>query len=408
MNKIFRDLYYEPCNDINNTTPGFLAKAKGWANDAILEFCGIRDWMFLHQNYHHKVKAYEFLSGLPLNISNIIQCKIRDYSAPLSYKAVEDITRQDHDVSQTGTPNYYTLEGSGVLRQPSSILQFIAASPSDVGKTGKVYGYYSGRMIEETFTLAVTLTNTDNSYRFAYIEKIVLDEACSGDVSCYSHTSQLNVTIPAASLNTGSLTITQPSVQIRAISSSALDGSSFTLRLLGLDASYETEFSEGIALNGTSYSSYTSNYFRSVSGMAVESSSHTGVNGTLRVIGSDSTLIGIIQQGHKSCSFIQFGLYPIPTADTVVYLRYKYKMPMLVNDNDPLFPIPAEAFPLLKSIIRQKAYSNLGLGGNAAAEVQQNMLLLKQFKLFDNKMRADVDLVLDRTNEIGWAGATTV
>jgi hypothetical protein len=410
----FYDLYYGICQDINNTTSGVQAKAKQWSNDAIAEFLLLKDWYFMEKELVTHIEAGSLLVGLPEEVGVVRSVYIRDRTMALRQKDWGDLDQLDHDKDTTGTPSRYAIAGHGMLSLPVSSLSLVSGSASDTTQTATVYGTSRGRMLYETVSLTgTTAVSTTNSYDA--IEKITLSAACAGAITIISNEGNVtNCTIPAGSTDSTSVTITNPGYKIYMKSSSTADGTTYAARITGIDSQYGTTSMVDVTLNGTSYTTITSERFRSIHSVEVSSTANAVPAGMISVYAGETAadggdLITRIRPGSFTSQHLQLAIQPVVTTRTALIIKYRYNFPRLSQDRDALAPIPAKYFPIVKAAGKVKGFMALGFPNYAAMEHRLYGQLLQQVFTDSTRYRTPVEYgdSADTPDELGYPGAVS-
>ena len=115
------------------------------------------------------------------------------------------------------------------------------------------------------------------------------------------------------------------------VSSSASDGSSFTVIIEGRDSSGE-RVSESLTLNGTTNVTSTTTWAASGLMRVSKSGQTTGTVSVYRTTGA--TLLSELEPENLAPRYKRVSLYPIPSSAITVYLEYYERYRYLVNDAD--------------------------------------------------------------------------
>ena len=118
---------------------------------------------------------------------------------------------------------------------------------------------------------------------------------------------------------------------IYVVSSSASDGSTFTVRVTGRNSSGE-EVTETLTLNGTTNVTSSTTFAASGLKQVSKSARTTGTISVSRTTGA--TLLSELEPDNLAPRFKQIQLYPIPSAVITMYLEYYKRYRYLVHDTD--------------------------------------------------------------------------
>lgn len=117
---------------------------------------------------------------------------------PISETDVEDI---DSELSQTGSPNFYTVYGLDWVReQPSSasVVTVVSSSASDTTQKVRINGIVSGSVDTELLTLNGT-TNVNGTKSFSEIHSIAKDGTTTGRITVTTNSGGVTNAILAPS-----------------------------------------------------------------------------------------------------------------------------------------------------------------------------------------------------------------
>lgn len=129
----------------------------------------------------------------------------------------------------------------------------------------------------------------------------------------------------------GVSTITTANSTIKVSSSSASDGSSIKISIVGYDTNNILQ-SEVLSLNGTTEVT-SSTTFASGRLLKISKSAQTVGNITIVQTSSSATIL-ILGKEERAARFKVIGLYPIPTSSFTLYLEYYTRIRQLVNASD--------------------------------------------------------------------------
>lgn len=196
MARNFLNLRTELLSRLRTSTNVISATRSGaWLNDAQQDVANEFDFDHLENTESLSTVASTSKYYLKFGYGKIISVIDQSNQQEVTYRSRSDIEVMDPDLSQTGTPYHWHLQGWSYVRaQPTSasVITAVSSSASDTSQKVRLVGRVSGEQDTELLTLNGT-TDVVGTKSFTQIDGAYKDTATTGRVTVTSNSAAVTV-----------------------------------------------------------------------------------------------------------------------------------------------------------------------------------------------------------------------